>query len=79
MFGRARKGREQRGVGEIAEKKIVRAERMVKFRQVVQRSSEANTIVEGGGAKERDDGKVRWKSAWEKNTENDNEKTLRGS
>jgi hypothetical protein len=53
MFGRARKGREQRGVGEIAEKNLVRAERMVKFRQIVQGSSEANTIAEGGGAKER--------------------------
>jgi hypothetical protein len=59
MLGKARKGREQRGIGEIAEKKLVRVEGMVKVRQIEKRSSEANTVAEGDRAKERGDGRVR--------------------
>jgi hypothetical protein len=45
VLGKARKGREQGGTGEIAEKKLVGAERVVKVQQI--EGDRANTIAEG--------------------------------
>jgi hypothetical protein len=57
--GIAQKNREQRGVGEIAEKTIVRVEGKVKVRQREKWSSEANKVAEGDRAMERGDERVR--------------------